>query len=146
MHRSRHAMLVLALVLGVAVVGAPSSASAAVEASGPLLRILPTRAFGPVAVAPSGQAVYTWTPEQRALRVRCTGPCAVVWPPVLVPRGRAVPVRIAGIRGRFGTIRRPDGRRQLTRDRVPLYTYAHERPRQVLCDDVDGWFVVRARR
>ena len=28
---------------------------------------------------------------------------------------------------------------------LPVYTYAHERPEQVLCDNVDGWFVVRLR-
>ena len=121
------------------------AARAAADAPRPLVRILPTTAFGPVVTAPSWQALYTWTPERRDRRVRCTGACAVVWPPVVVPRGRVVPARIRGIRGRFGTIRRPDGRRQLTLDGVPLYTYAHERPRQVLCDDVDGWFVVRAR-
>ena len=58
-------------------------------------------------------------------------------------KGVVVPRRIAGFRGTFGTIVRPNGRRQLTYNRLPLYTYAHEGPRQVLCDDVDGWFVVR---
>jgi hypothetical protein len=24
-----------------------------------------------------------------------------------------------------------------------VYTYVHEGPRQVLCNNVDGWFVVR---
>jgi hypothetical protein len=31
----------------------------------------------------------------------------------------------------------------VTHNRLPIYTYAHERPNQVLCNDVDGWFVVR---
>ncbi len=47
------------------------------------------------------------------------------------------------MKGVFGVIRRPDGRLQVTHNRLPLYTYAHEAPDQVLCDDVDGWFVVR---
>jgi predicted lipoprotein with Yx(FWY)xxD motif len=51
----------------------------------------------------------------------------------------------AGIRGDFGTIRRPDGSRQLTLDRRALYTYAHEKPGQVLCNDVDNWFAVKIR-
>ena len=51
--------------------------------------------------------------------------------------------RVPGLDGSFSTIRRPDGRLQLTYDRLPLYTYAHEGPREVLCNDVDGWFVVK---
>ena len=60
-----------------------------------------------------------------------------------VPKGVAVPKRLKGFKGKFGVIRRPDGRRQLTYKRLPLYTYAHEGPGQVLCNNVDGWFVVR---
>ena len=55
----------------------------------------------------------------------------------------AVPRRVTGIRGVFGVIRRPDGRLQVTFRGLPVYTYAHERPTQVLCNDVDGWFVIR---
>ena len=43
----------------------------------------------------------------------------------------------------FMGIRRPDGRLQVTHNRLPIYSYAHERPNQVLCNNVDGWFVVR---
>ncbi len=69
--------------------------------------------------------------------------CAQAWPPLVVKR--AVPKRIAGITGTFGTIRRPDGRLQVTFNRRPVYTYAHERPEQVLCNNVNGWFVVKLR-
>jgi hypothetical protein len=55
-----------------------------------------------------------------------------------------VPRKLPGFKGVFGTIRRPGGRLQLTYNRLPLYTYAHEGPGQILCNDVDGWFVVRA--
>jgi predicted lipoprotein with Yx(FWY)xxD motif len=98
--------------------------------------------FGRVLARPDGQALYYWNRE-RDFTVRCTGACARLWPPLIVGRGVAVPRRIAGLRGTFGVVRRPDGRRQLTHNRRPVYTYAHERRRQVLCNDVDGWFVVR---
>jgi predicted lipoprotein with Yx(FWY)xxD motif len=55
-----------------------------------------------------------------------------------------VPRKLAGVRGVFGVIRRPDGRLQVTHNRRPIYTYVNEGPNQVLCNNVDGWFVVRA--
>jgi predicted lipoprotein with Yx(FWY)xxD motif len=46
----------------------------------------------------------------------------------------------------LGTLRRRDGRRQVTYAGKPLYYYAHEGPGQVLCHDVDlnggYWWVV----
>ena len=102
--------------------------------------------FGPILATQTKQALYYWNVEKRAGgKVKCTGRCAKAWPPLIVRSRRAVPTRIAGIRGTFGTVRRPDGRIQVTRNRLPVYTYAHERPTQVLCDNVNGWFVVRLR-
>ena len=103
--------------------------------------------FGPILATPAKQALYTWNVEKRAGgKVRCTGACAQAWPPLVVRSRAAVPRRVTGIRGVFGVIRRPDGRLQVTFRGLPVYTYAHERPTQVLCNDVDGWFVVRLRR
>jgi predicted lipoprotein with Yx(FWY)xxD motif len=101
--------------------------------------------FGRVLARPDGQALYYWSVEKRdRFRIHCTGGCAKLWPPLIVRGGVAVAPRRPGFSGRFGVVRRPDGRRQLTYDRLPLYAYVHEGPRQVLCNDVDGWFVVRA--
>ena len=55
----------------------------------------------------------------------------------------AVPKRVAGINGTFGVIRRPNGKLQLTHNGLAVYTYIHEGPGEVRCDNVDGWFVVR---
>jgi hypothetical protein len=65
---------------------------------------------------------------------------------VLVKKGVVVPMHYSGIKGDFGTIRRPDGSRQLTLDRRALYTYAHEKPSQVLCNNVDNWFAVKVKK
>jgi predicted lipoprotein with Yx(FWY)xxD motif len=100
--------------------------------------------FGSVLARPDHQVLYYWNVEKRDFKVHCTGSCAKAWPPLIVRSRSAVPLRITGISGTFGTIRRPDGRLQVTRNRLPLYTYAHERPRQVLCNNVNGWFVARA--
>jgi predicted lipoprotein with Yx(FWY)xxD motif len=102
--------------------------------------------FGAILATPKKQALYYWNVEKRAGgKIRCTGHCARAWPPLIVRRRSAVPRRIAGIPGLFGVIRRPDGRLQVKHRGLPVYTYVNEAPEQVLCDDVDGWFVVRLR-
>ena len=45
--------------------------------------------------------------------------------------------------GTFGVIRRPNGKLQVTHNGLPVYTYVHEGPGEVRCDNVNGWFVVR---
>ena len=123
-----------------------STALAANEAMRPrLVTTIQDKALGEVLTTSNKQAIYVWNSEPKG-KIRCTGSCAKAWPPVLVKRGVVVPMHYAGIKGDFGTIRRPDGSRQLTLDRRALYTYAHEKPGQVLCNDVDNWFAVKIRR
>jgi predicted lipoprotein with Yx(FWY)xxD motif len=102
--------------------------------------------FGPILATPKKQALYYWTVEKRAGgKIRCTRSCAGLWPPLVVKNRAAVPRRIVGIEGTFGIVKRPNGRLQVTHNGLPVYTYIHEGPEQVLCDDVDGWFVVRLK-
>ena len=131
----------LALVTAVLVSLALGSARAATHA--PAVRYVDDR-FGPILATPGKQALYYWTREND-FRIHCTGSCARLWPPLVVRNRAAVTRHVAGIKGTFGTIRRPDGRLQVTYNRRPVYSYVHEGPTQVLCDDVGGWFVVRLR-
>ena len=130
---------ILVLVALVALAAGPASAA---TSKPPAVKHRDAR-FGNILVRPDRQALYFWNVEKRDFKVHCTGSCAVAWPPLLVRSASQVPVRVAGLKGRFGTIRRPGGKLQVTYNRLPLYIYAHERPNQVLCDDVGGWFVVR---
>jgi predicted lipoprotein with Yx(FWY)xxD motif len=130
----------LAAVAALVVASAPMAAS-----RGPVIRYKDDK-FGAILATPKKQALYYWTVEKRAGgKIRCTGACARLWPPLIVKSRTAVPKRIAGIRGTFGVIKRPSGRLQVTHNGLPVYTYIHEAPEQVLCDNVDGWFVVRLR-
>jgi predicted lipoprotein with Yx(FWY)xxD motif len=135
---------VLPAVVAVAVVATllvPARVGAATKAPAIKMR---AAGFGFVLARTDRQALYYWRVESRAgFKIRCTGSCAAAWPPLLVRSAKAVPRKVMGIKGTFGTIRRPDGRLQVTHNRRPVYTYAHERPGQVLCDNVDNWFVVR---
>jgi predicted lipoprotein with Yx(FWY)xxD motif len=135
MNRIRIAIAMVGLVLVVP--------AAAVSEKAPVSSFVdPT--FGKVLSRTDKQVLYYWQVEKRAGgKIRCVGSCAKAWPPLIVKSAAAVPRKIAGLSGTFGTIRRPNGKLQVTRNKLPVYTYAHERPRQVLCDNVDGWFVVR---
>ncbi|RYU11655.1 hypothetical protein ETU37_12870 [Nocardioides iriomotensis] len=90
-----------------------------------------------------GQAIYLFDRETSS-RPRCYGACAAAWPPVLA---RGLPRVRGSVRDELlGTVRRRDGRRQVTYGGHPLYYYAHEGPGQVLCHDVaeygGTWLVV----
>ena len=117
--------------------------AAAAATRAPAIRYVDDQ-FGPVLATPTKQALYYWNAE-KDFKIHCKGTCAKLWPPLVARSRAAVPARVAGIKGTFGTIKRPDGRLQVTYNRRPVYTYAHEGPTQVLCDDVGGWFVVRLR-
>src|SRR5262245_33106751 len=134
-------MKTLTLLTVTAATLAVGSATAATRS--PAIRYVDDR-FGPILATPKKQALYYWTREND-FRVHCTGSCARLWPPLIVRSRAAVTRHVAGIEGTFGTIRRRDGRLQVTCNRRPVYSYVHEGPTQVLCDDVNGWFVVRLR-
>jgi predicted lipoprotein with Yx(FWY)xxD motif len=105
--------------------------------------VLMTGNLGKVITTPTRFGIYYWNVEKKAGgRIRCTGQCAVVWPPVYV-KG-TVQTRVKGVAATFGTIKRGT-RRQLTINGLPAYTYHHDPAGVVLCDNVDGWFAVRPR-
>jgi predicted lipoprotein with Yx(FWY)xxD motif len=107
-----------------------------------LVKTIMDKQLGEVLVTSKKQAIYVWNSEPKG-KIRCTGTCAKQWPPVIVKKGVVVPMHVEGIMGDFGTIKRANGVRQLTFNRRALYTYAHEKPGQVLCNDVDNWFAVK---
>jgi predicted lipoprotein with Yx(FWY)xxD motif len=66
------------------------------------------------------RTVYLFAADvQNSGRSACTGSCLTYWPPVLVP---AVP-KASAVAGKLGTIAGAGGKRQLTIDGHPLYTY-----------------------
>jgi len=129
-------------VLVLVVAAALASAAQADTMKPQLVRTIMDKQLGEVLTRADKQAIYVWNKEPKG-KIRCTGSCAKAWPPVLVKAGVVVPMHVKSVMGEFGTIRRADGKRQLTFNRRALYTYAHEKPGQVLCNDVDGWFAVK---
>jgi predicted lipoprotein with Yx(FWY)xxD motif len=69
-----------------------------------------------------GAALYT-NAQEKSGKVMCTGECASIWVP-LTSSGK--PTAGDGVSGTLGTVKRPDGKTQVTLDGKPLYTFAED--------------------
>jgi predicted lipoprotein with Yx(FWY)xxD motif len=80
---------------------------------------------GDVLVDADGAALYRSDQEETG-EVMCVDGCASIWLPLTAPSGAAEPTAAAEVPGRLGTVRRPDGSRQVTYDGAPVYTFADD--------------------
>jgi predicted lipoprotein with Yx(FWY)xxD motif len=104
-------------------------------------------AYGPALVDARGFALYRFT-HDRSSASTCYGACAAAWPPYLV-RTRPSAVGRSAHPDLLGSIRRRDGRLQVTYAGHPLYYYVGDHhPREVLCQAVaefgGTWYVIAA--
>jgi predicted lipoprotein with Yx(FWY)xxD motif len=103
------------------------AASAAAAGPAVVVRAAPNASLGKtVVVNSSGMTLYHMTGE-RPGAIRCTGACAKLWPPLVLPAGAKVRAGGGLGAGRLGTTRRADGKRQVVYARMPLYRYAGDR-------------------
>ncbi|CAG7619405.1 COG4315 family predicted lipoprotein [Rhodococcus opacus] len=95
-------------------------------------------AVGTVLTDGDGLALYRFD-EDTPGSIRCTGPCAEIWPPSL-----GAPRPDATLAARTGATTRPDGTVQITYDGHPLYRFAKDTaPGQTRGDGIKGtWHVV----
>ena len=131
---------ILAALLAVGLLGGPDSARAA----GTRITVSSSQ-FGPMVWGPNRQATYVFQRDGYK-RSRCYGDCARAWPPVYTT---GKPVAGRGARSSLlGTIRRRDGRLQVTYRGRPLYYYVNEGRGEVRCHNVDLngglWWVIGA--
>jgi predicted lipoprotein with Yx(FWY)xxD motif len=106
----------LALVAAIAVGTAAAATTATVKAS-------QNAKLGTIVVTGSGLTLYHLTGETHG-SIKCSGVCAKFWPPLLV-NGTGRPLPGAGITAsKLATVKRPDGRLQVTYNGLPLYRYA----------------------
>lgn len=101
-------------------------------------------ALGHIVVDGKGRTLYLFEKDRRG-RSACSGTCATYWPPLLAqgkPKaGRGTKASL------LGTIRRADGKRQVTYAGHPLYRYLPDtKPGQTLGQDSHlfgaGWYVL----
>jgi predicted lipoprotein with Yx(FWY)xxD motif len=137
------AILVLVAGLAAAAVLAPAAMTER-SATRPVLTAR-SSSLGKVLFDGRGFVLYAFTRDRRASR--CYGACAKAWPPYFAPKGKLVAA--GGVkRALLGTVKRRNGRRQVTYAGRPLYYYVGDgRPGQILCQDVfeygGRWLVVR---
>jgi predicted lipoprotein with Yx(FWY)xxD motif len=96
-----------------------------------------------ILVSPKGLALYHMTAET-GKKIVCTGQCLQFWPPLLIKKGKK-PTGVAGLNAKkLGTIKRPDGRYQVTYAGFALYTFAGDKKAgQVNGQGVEKiWFVI----
>ena len=81
-------------------------------------------AWGPTLTLKNGDTLYRLSADSKD-HSRCTGQCAVFWPPVLLAPGQKVPSG-KGVSG-LGSFVRSNGTRQVTLDGIPLYRFAGDK-------------------
>jgi predicted lipoprotein with Yx(FWY)xxD motif len=96
--------------------------SAAAPATARTVSLASVSGVGKVLVDSKGFALYS--PKQdTAGMIRCTGGCTAIWVPLTV---KGTPTAVSSLAGKLGTVMRPDGRRQVTFNGKPLYTFAED--------------------
>jgi predicted lipoprotein with Yx(FWY)xxD motif len=91
--------------------------------AGPILKSAPNKTLGKnIVVNAKGLTLYHLTSE-RAGKIQCSGICATFWIPVLAPAKGKPALGKGVIRSKVGTIKRPDGKVQLTYNGYALYRY-----------------------
>ena len=99
--------------------------------------------YGRMLFGADRQAIYIFQNDPKGSTV-CYGDCAEAWPPVYT---KGEPQAGKGVRASLlGTVKRRDGRLQVTYAGKPLYFYANEGPGEVRCHNVNLngglWWVV----
>lgn len=117
--RARALALALGVGLGLAFAGRVVAQPASVT-----VRAAPSKALGTTIIVDAGGFTLYHLTSERKGSIGCLGSCAKAWPPLVVA-GAAKPVAGLGLSAsRLGTLRRPDGRTQVTYDGYALYLYS----------------------
>ncbi len=100
--------------------------------------------LGVILVTKNGYTLY-FDKSDTASKIACTGGCAAIWPPVVLPKGDHSAKAGKGVaQSSLGVVHRPGGALQVTYAGHPLYRYVQDgAPGQVKGEGVGGFFVVK---
>jgi predicted lipoprotein with Yx(FWY)xxD motif len=111
-------------------VAAPAAPPAPAAPAGPALTASNTAALGTVVVDGTGYTLYRFDQDKpKPSKSNCNGSCATQWPPVLVASAaEAKEVKLDGVdAGAVNTVKRADGKLQLTIGGWPVYRYSGDK-------------------
>jgi predicted lipoprotein with Yx(FWY)xxD motif len=138
----RLAVLLLAVLIPVAGCGGGGGTSADHSY---VVRARAIPGLGSVITDGRGFTLYMYVPDHRGPS-RCYGFCAKQWPPLTLPSGVSRPTAGTGVSAALlGTVRRADGKRQVTYNGWPLYLWQGDAaPGQATGQDEDMglWYVM----
>jgi predicted lipoprotein with Yx(FWY)xxD motif len=133
---------VIAALAATAVLGAGLAAGSSAS-SGTTVKTAKSK-FGKIIVDGRGRTLYLFEKDRRG-HSACSGGCAAYWPPLMTA---AKPVAGAGVKkSLLGTIRRSNGKKQVTYNGHPLYRFVQDtRAGQTKGQDTHffggGWYVI----
>jgi predicted lipoprotein with Yx(FWY)xxD motif len=109
-----------------------------------LVKMVTNAKLGDILTNSEGFTLYHYTLDKPG-KIACTGQCATIWPPLLLPAGARTPTGASGVSG-LGTVTRPGGKKQVTWDGEPLYTFSGDSSAGQANGQGYGndWFVLKA--
>jgi predicted lipoprotein with Yx(FWY)xxD motif len=98
-----------------------SNSSGGTSATGGAVVSVRSTPLGSILVDSAGKTIYFFaidSPNHSA----CTGACLSYWPIVTAPT--TIPTSVPGVTAKLGSFTRPDGKKQLTINSLPVYTFS----------------------
>ena len=124
--------------------GGGTTAATATQSGGMTIGTTNVSGVGTVLTDPQGMVLY-YLKGETPQKITCTGSCASIWPPLVLPSGVMAATGGSGVTGTFGTVKRPDGGgTQVTYNGLPLYTFATDNPGEATGQGVENFFAVQA--
>lgn len=96
--------------------------------------------LGTILVTARGKALYKFASD-KPNKPTCSGTCAALWPPLLVPANDKTPVGGPGVSG-LGSVKVAGNKRQVTYHKAPLYTFASDSGTAVTGNGEGGFSVI----
>lgn len=89
----------------------------------PTIEVRAVKAYGHVLATAAGRSLYLFGPEAGG-KIKCSGACLAIWPPLLVPASTKHLSVGPGVKGKIGFVHRTATKNQVTFNGYPVYVYS----------------------